>query len=127
MLIDSKFLKFLIVGGFNTALNYLIWAFFIYLGLGYFLATTFSLIIGLVINYKSQAKFVFGGGSNRSFYLYVIGWLIIYLFNVGLLGFLISMGVETYLAGAVLVPVMAVLSFLVLRYIVFRDCASTKL
>lgn len=127
MFTDSRFVKFLIVGGLNTALTYLIWAFFIFLGLGYFLASTFTFAIGLVINFKSQAKFVFDSKSNRPFFLYVICWLIIYLVYLGLLRLLISLGVDTYLAGAISTPPVAVLSFLVLRHIVFRKPDPTRL
>jgi len=127
MLIDSRFPKFLIVGGLNTALNYLVWAFFIFLGLGYFLATTFAFIIGLFINFKSQAKFVFNSKSNRPFFLYVVCWLIIYLAHLGFLRLLMSIGVNTYLAGAISTPPMAVLSFLLLRHVAFRESDPTKL
>lgn len=119
--LTGKFAKFLLVGGSNTLLNYCLYALLIYLGLGYALATTIAFIIGLVVNFKTQGRFVFNINSNRPFFLYVVSWLGIYLTNLWLLGLLIAQGADSYLAGAIMIPPIAVLSFVVLKFVVFRE------
>lgn len=119
--LTGKFAKFLLVGGLNTMLNYGIYALLIYLGLSYSLATTVAFVAGLVINFKTQGRFVFNYSSNRPFFVYVASWLGIYAVNLWLLSLLIAQGVDSYLAGALMIPPIAVLSFVVLKFVVFRE------
>lgn len=101
-------------------LNYGIYVLLIYLGLSYSLATTIAFVAGLAINFKTQGRFVFNYKSNKPFLLYIVSWLVIYLINLWLLGLLIAKGVDSYLAGALLIPPIAVLSFIILKFVVFR-------
>jgi putative flippase GtrA len=126
ILLNARFLKFLIVGGFNTAFNYGIYAFFLFAGLGYFVAATISFLVGLIVSYKTHGRYVFRSSGNRSFSLYVISWLFLYLTNISALGFLTRYGVDGYMAGALLIPPMAVLSYVVLRFAVFRESGSSE-
>lgn len=119
-LLRSRFLRFLVVGGLNTALNYGVYALLLFVGLGYVLAVTFSFIIGLIINFKTNARFVFDDKSNRRFLLYVLTWLALYFANVQAIGWLVRSGVNSYLAGAVMVPPIAIAAFLAFKYVVFR-------
>ena len=124
-MLSARFFRFLVVGGFNTAFSYGIYAFCIFIGLGYFLAATISFIVGMLFSFKTHGSYVFHSRSNRAFGPYVVSWLLLYLANVGMLGLLTGNGVDSYLAGAVLVVPMAVLSFLVLRFVVFREGGAT--
>jgi putative flippase GtrA len=123
-IIKSKFFIFLVVGGINTAVNYGVYAFFIFVGLGHIIAASCAFAVGMVFNFKTHGKFVFGAGNKNSFYLYVVCWLVIYCINIGVLDLLIRSGVDSYLAGLLMIPPMAVLAFLVLRFVVFRSTAD---
>lgn len=122
--INSDYLRFLVVGCINTAFNYGIYAFFIFVGLGHFIAATCSFAVGIVFNFKTHGKYVFRTRNKNSFYLYVVSWVGIYCINVSVLDLLVRSGVDSYLAGALLILPMAVLAFLVLRFIVFRPTAA---
>jgi putative flippase GtrA len=126
--VTHRFLKFLVVGGLNTAFNYGIYALFIYLGAGYFIAATMSFVIGIFVSFLSHGRYVFQSRASpyRSFFLYVVSWIALYVANVSVLGLLVRNGVDSYLAGALMVPPMAVLSFVVLRFIVFRHGPSAE-
>lgn len=126
-LLSSKFLRFLVIGGLNTILNYSIYVLLIYIGFGYAFATTISFIIGLVVNFKTQGRFVFNYKSNRPFLLYVVSWIGIYVINLGVLGWLVVKGIDSYLAGALLIPPIAILSFFILKFVVFRERDSVIL
>ena len=99
--LHARFLRFLIVGGLNTAVNYGVYALLLFLGLGYLPAATLSFVMGLVISFKSQGRFVFQSGR-ASFVRFVASWLLIYVVHVSLLGLLVRSGMGSYLAGALL-------------------------
>lgn len=122
-IIRSNFFTFLIVGGINTAFNYGIYALFVYVGMGHIVAATCSFVVGMIFNFKTHAKYVFKTRNRNSFYLYVASWVAIYCVNVSVLDLLVRSGVNSYLAGALLIPPMAILAFLVLRFIVFKPTA----
>jgi putative flippase GtrA len=122
--LHARFLRFLIVGGLNTAVNYGIYALLLFLGLGYLPAATLSFVTGLVISFKSQGRFVFQNRGRASFVRFVGSWLLIYVVHVSVLGLLVRSGVDSYLAGALLLVPTALLSFAVLRLVVFRERAA---
>lgn len=116
----SNFFIFLVVGGINTAFNYGIYAFFIYVGLGHVIAATCSFVVGMAFNFRTHGKYVFKDKKKNSFYLYAVSWFVIYCVNVTLLDLMIKNGVDSYLAGILMIPPMAVLAYLILRFIVFK-------
>lgn len=116
--------KFIFVGGVNTAVNYGFYAVLIFAGMWHVAAATLSFVFGVLFNYYTHGRFVFGNRSNRAFHRYVISWLFLYLANVTTLDLLVKSGINSYLAGAFLVPPMAVLAFVVMRFIVFRPRES---
>lgn len=124
--LSSRFFRFLIIGGINTAFNYCLYAFIVFIGFSYIIATTISLIVGLIFNFKTHGKYVFHDESNHLFYRYVISWIIIYFVNLGMLSLMVERGVNSYLAGAFLLPIIAVFSFVVLRYMVFHEKSVIK-
>lgn len=123
---SPAFLRFLIVGGFNTAFGYGIYALLIFIGLGYLLASTFSFAISLFFNFKTHGKFVFHDRPNRSFYSYVFSWLVVYLVNACFLVLLVNLGVDSYIAGALLILPISIFAFLIMRYVAFRVDVPTK-
>jgi putative flippase GtrA len=126
MLPNARFLRFLIVGGINTAVNYGIYALLLFAGLGHLAAITLSFAVGLAISFRAHARFVFQGGGYSAFALYVGSWLLLYALNVTILDLLVRRGVDEYLAGAILVPPFAILAYFVLRHVVFRAAAPAK-
>jgi putative flippase GtrA len=126
MLSNARFLRFLIVGGFNTAVNYGIYALLLFGGLGHLAAITLSFAAGLVISFRVHARFVFHGGGYPAFALYVGSWLLLYALNATVLDLLVRRGLNEYLAGAILVPPFAILAYFVLRHVVFRVAAPAK-
>lgn len=110
----------------NTALNYAVYALLLFAGVGYVLAVTFSFAIGLVINFKTNARFVFDDKSNRRFLLYVLTWLALYYANVQSIGWMVGRGIDSYLAGALMIPPIALAAYLAFKYVVFRKAADSS-
>jgi putative flippase GtrA len=118
---DSQFARYLLVGGINTSLVYCVYALGVYLGAAYPVALAIALVFGIVIGFNAQGRFVFSERSTATFFRYLASWLVMYAINVAIIALLRHFGVDPYLAGALAVPVMAVLSFVVLRLLVFRN------
>ena len=116
----SLFGRFLVVGGIGTLFSYGVYAFLLFCGLNYALANLVALIAGILFSFKAQGRFVFLSGDNSLIWRFALCWGLIYAANVAFLRQAIHMGMDRYVAGAVAIPPIAVLSFVVQRYVVFR-------
>jgi|SRR5215204_257750 len=114
------FARFLVVGGIGTLFSYGIYAFLLFCGLNYALSNLAALIAGILFSFKAQGRFVFLSGDNSLIWRFALCWGLIYAANVAFLRQAIHMGMDRYVAGAVAIPPIAVLSFVVQRYVVFR-------
>lgn len=63
--IDYQFVKFLFVGGINTAVGYGLFAFFLFLKFHYALAVLFATIVGICFNFKTTGSIVFKNSDNK--------------------------------------------------------------
>ena len=111
--LDNHFIRFILVGILNTMVGYGLFALFIYLGLHYSLAVLFSTILGILFNFKSIGKFVFNSNNNERIYHFIGVYVLLYLLNVSGLWGLSSIGMENmYVAGAILLAPLAIISFI---------------
>ncbi|MBQ4647387.1 MAG: GtrA family protein [Candidatus Gastranaerophilales bacterium] len=117
--IDEKFLKFLFVGFLNTAFSYFIYALFITFGFVANLALFLQYLIGVLWNFKTTGTIVFQNKNNKLIFKFVASYIVTFLINSVLLKMLIKY-VNEYLAQALLILPVAMLSFLILKYWVFK-------
>ncbi len=117
--LDSQIIRFIAVGTINTAFSYGLYAFFLFIGFNYAIANLLALLLGIVFSFKTQGRFVFSNTDNRLFLRFVLGWAIIYLATILLIGQLVAQGLNAYLAGALALPFSTVLSYLVQKHLVF--------
>jgi putative flippase GtrA len=115
-----QFLKFLFIGAINTAFGYSIYALLIFFGLNYFFALTLSTIIGIAFNFKTIGNYVFESKSNSLIFRFFGVYLFIFIINCALIKTFVSSGLNAYLAGALTVLPMAILSFILNKYFVFN-------
>jgi putative flippase GtrA len=118
--IDAQFIKFLIVGGINTLFGYLIFAFFIFINVHYSLAALISTIAGIIFNFNTTGRLVFKNRNNRLIFRFFGVYLIIYSLNILFLKLFDSMQISMFIAGAVIILPMAVIAFLLNKYLVFN-------
>ena len=114
------FFRFLIVGIFNTSTAFAIYSIFLKVGFGYQIANLLALIFGIFISFKTQGKFVFNRRENRLLGRFVVAWLFIYLINIIVIGEIIEIVVDPYIAGALAIPISIVASYILQRFFVFR-------
>jgi putative flippase GtrA len=107
-----RFARFVAVGVLNTLVGYAIYAVLIYVGLPPQRALAIAFFLGVIWNYVTHAKFVFGTRGYRRLPLYFAAYLIVYLGNAGGLEMLLRAGVSPLIAQALILPLAVVASFL---------------
>jgi putative flippase GtrA len=112
--------RFVLVGGVNTAFSYAIYAAFIFIGAGYALASAASMAGGILFSYKTTRSLVFLGANRGSLLRFVACYALVYAFAVLLLEVLGSFGVDPYVSGLIVAVPGAVLSFSLMKLFVFR-------
>lgn len=123
--VDNTFIRFVLVGILNTAFGIGLYCFFIYLGIPYRSAVLLSTILGVLFNFKTIGTFVFKNKKNRLIFKFIAIYIIIYFINIGLIHLLLTlMNLNEYIAGIVVTPVIAIISFVLQKYFVFRQDKS---
>ena len=117
--IDEKFFKFLFVGVLNSAFSYAIYAIFIAIGIKINLALFLQYIIGVLWNFKTTGTIVFKNNDNRLIFKFILSYVFTFLINSILLNILVKFTNE-YLAQALLILPVALVSFLIFKFWVFK-------
>jgi len=116
-----RYLRFAIVGLFNTAFGYGLYLGLLWLGLPYWLAWGGALVAALAVGFVLSGRFVFGPAHPARFILYVLAWIAIYALNLLLIEGLFLVGIGPALAPILILPVNVVLSYAVQKRIVYRS------
>ena len=113
-------LRFLIVGGLNTFACYVVYALLLMTGLPYPLANFGAMLFGIGLSFVTQGRIVFGDPDPRNIFRFVGSWVVIYLFQIGIITLLVRYGLGPFVAGLFVLPVSAVTSYFVQKRLVFR-------
>ena len=125
MRIDYRFVRFLFVGAVNTLFGYGIFALFISLGIHYAIASFLATVTGILFNFKTTGKLVFDSSDNSLIFRFFGVYAVCYVMNVACLKIFSLFQVNMFLAGALLIPPTAVLSFyLNKKYVFLRNRIS---
>lgn len=119
--LNNTFLRFLFIGGLNTAFGYSIYAILIYLNIHYSLASLMATIFGVLFNFKTTGRLVFKSRNNRLLFKFICVYVIIYAINIAALKVFNAFNVDMYLAGAAMLLPMAVIAFILNRNFVFKE------
>lgn len=116
------FIKFLIVGGLNTAFGYLIFALFIWLGVHYSLASFLSTILGIIFNFFTTGRLVFKNKDNSLIFRFFAVYGISYLINITFIWLITLSGYQNmYIIGLALIIPCAVISYVLMKVFVFGE------
>ena len=115
-----QFARFLAVGIINSLFGYGCFALFLYLGLHYALALFLATIVGVAFNFKSTGLLVFGSRNNRLIVRFFASYAVTYIVNIAGMRALLFWGASPYVAGAVLLAPIAVLTFVLNKRFVFH-------
>jgi putative flippase GtrA len=119
-LFSHQFVRFLALGGLNTAIGYGIYAILILFGLVPELALLMATTIGIVVNYFTTGRMVFGNRGNGLFFKFMLVYAVMYILNAVALRGLLLAGISPLIAQAIILPVTAIATFLAFRKLVFR-------
>jgi len=124
----SDKIRFLLVGGFNAGVSYVIYSFFcIILGAGaYQIALALAWAISSVVSFTTQKFFVFQGKGNwiKEYIKCCTTWFFSYLINAGLLEFIVRiLRLNVFLAQIIATFCAAVFTYFLFKKFAFRKKA----
>ena len=116
MIMDEKwaFLRFLIVGVLNTAFGYLLFGLFLWAGLRPQPALALAFASGVIWNYATHARLVFGTRGLVQLPTYALAYLGLYGVNALGLQVLLGTGLSPFVAQGVVVLPVAMLAYVVI-------------
>jgi putative flippase GtrA len=115
-----QFVKFLFVGLLNTLFGYAVFAALIYAGMPAMPALVLTYVTGVLFNFVTTGRLVFSR-SRGTLARFIAAYVVIYFFNLALFKTVEAFGAGPLVAQALCLPVVAVFSFLLLKFQVFRD------
>lgn len=113
-------IRFLAVGVLNTAFGYVIFAAGILAGLASGIALALAMVIGVIFNFFTLGRLVFDSRDPARLPRFVGVYALTYVVNLILLRLLEGAGVGPLLAQLACLPVTVSLTFLLMRFLVFR-------
>jgi putative flippase GtrA len=116
----GQLLRFLVVGGLNTAFGYSLFAVLTYFGMRYPAAIGLATIGGVLFNFQSVGRLVFNGAPRSRFWRFVGVYVVIYLLNLGGVRLALGLGANVYLANAITLIPLSLLAFILNRRFVFN-------
>lgn len=117
----GRFIRFLLVGGLNTAFGYGVYALALFLGTHYAVAATLSTALGILFNFVTTGSLVFGQRDPARLHRFVAVYVVTWAVGVLALKAASALRIDLYLAGLLLLLPSAGLSFLLLRTFVFQE------
>jgi putative flippase GtrA len=113
------FKKYILFGGINTVFAYGLFALLLFCNFHYVLATFFAGIASVLSGFFFNKNFVFSAGEN-SIFKYLLLYVFVYFLNI-YIQFLLLQGshVNGYFAGAISLMVCSLISFFVMKKLVF--------
>lgn len=115
-----RFLKFLLVGALNTTVGYGLFAIFLIAGVDPAKALAIATVLGVLFNFKSFGKLVFGESGMCFLPRFIIFYLTQYLVNLGALRQILALGFTPLEAQLIILPPLSLVSFFAMRRLIFE-------
>jgi putative flippase GtrA len=118
-IVGLPFARYLVVALLNTLFGYGFFALLIWAGLWYPAAAAASTIGGIIFNFNTTGRLVFGNRDSSVFWRFVGVYAVTYVLGVGLMKAGLLLGVPVLVTAAGIALPMAGLAFLLQRSFVF--------
>lgn len=113
--VAARFLRFIVAGVVNTGVGYLLYAaFYMLTPLGPQRSLLVAFCLGVIWNYVTTSRFVFGAHGFSRLPAYALCYVAIYALNAKALAWAVAAGWSPLLAQAVLAPLVAVCTFVLM-------------
>lgn len=119
-------IKFICVGFVNTVFGYAVYLIFLMVGLNFALAALLSTIFGIIFNFFTTGRLVFGSRENSLFPKFLLVYFILYAFTVAGLSALNIWGISYEIGGAIMILPNALLAFILNKRLVFNNSQRTN-
>ena len=118
---STQFLRFLVVGAVNTLFGYGVFAGLVLAGMPPVPALVLTYVVGVLFNFLTTRRFVFARSARASLPRFIGAYVVIYFFNLALFKLVEAAGAGALVAQALCLPPVAVFSFFLFKFQVFRD------
>lgn len=118
-----QFVRFLAVGSLNFLFYYTIFASLHLLGMTPTQAVVIATVVAVLFNFFTTGQMVFGNKRVRLLPRFISVYVVQTLLNIGSLRLLIAVGVPVLIAEALVIGVLAILTFFALKHLVFSHVA----
>lgn len=122
--LQSRFIRFLLVGGLNTLFGYCLFAVLILLAVPYPLAVLLSTVAGILFNFRTYGTLVFGTHDKRLLLRFFAVYAVCYGLNLLPLEWAERNGYSLLITGALIALPMALIAYTLNRLFVFRRSES---
>ena len=118
---EVSFIKFLFVAGINTLFGLSIFYLTVFLLKNLYVSVVVATIIAVLFNFKTYGALVFKSKDNSRVFRFIGVYLCTMTIQMGLLKGLALVGIPNpYIAGAIILLPVSLLSFLLMRKFVFN-------
>ncbi len=119
MQLNTTLFRYFVVGVINTAFGYSIFALLTYSGLHYALTMFCATVAGVLFNFRTFGRFVFGQSDSRLIWRFITVYGFLYVVNIGCV-FVLMMYIENvYVAYAITIVFIASLGYVLNRSFVY--------
>ena len=116
-----RFLRFLVVGGFNTAIGYALFCVALAIFPTTFIALCVSTLLAILFNFFSTGTLVFGSRDPRRIVRFYGVYGIVFVYNAVGLAILERLGLAPQIGALILLPGAVVMSYVLNRQLVFTE------
>ena len=116
---SQRFVRFLLVGGLNTAFGYGVYVACLQLGMHYAVAGAVSTVLGVLFNYRSTGRLVFRSHAGGRLPHFVSVYVVTYVSSTLCVGGMLWLGIPAWLGGLISILPSAILSYVLNRRFVF--------
>ena len=117
-----QIVRFILIGGVNTGFSYFVYVLFLFFGLQFSIANLIALISGVLFSFLTSSKLIFQVRGN--FLKYLLFWIVLYGFNIFTISVFIGYGFNAYQAGFIALPIIIAISYILQKWVVFRQSTS---
>ena len=119
--VNGVLIRYLLVGLLNTLFGYSVFAALTWSGLHYSLALLLATILGIMFNFNTIGRLVFGNANRKIIWKFLITYGFLYLVNVFLVYLIKDYVRDVYTANAIVLVFVAALGFILNRSFVYAN------
>lgn len=118
--LSPQIIRYVLVGSFNTASSFAVYALLTWMGLPVAAASFGALAFGICLSFATLGRLVFLSTLRGRFFRFAAVWMLLYLVNLGIISLLMRFGLGPYVAGLLAALPVAATAFMLQRIYVFR-------